>query len=79
MKVITSSGFWLINILLWKSDTQSRKEMKMIKTQILLLKKNTQKSVCKHNVAFLIFNLHDWPVMWYSPAPNLSEKEKYNW
>ena len=69
---ITYSGFWLVNILLRKFDTSSKKEMKMIKTHTFLLKTNKtkttktkkcQESACKYNVAFFTVNSSHWPVM----------------
>ena len=69
---ITYSGFWLVNILLRKFDTSSKKEMKMIKTHTFLLKTNKtkttktkkcQESTCKYNVAFFTVNSSHWPVM----------------
>ena len=46
----TNSRFWLVNMLLRKFDTLSKKEMKMIKTQILWRKaaKKCLKSIWKH-------------------------------
>ena len=69
---ITYSGFWLVNILLRKFDTSSKKEMKMIKTHTFLLKTNKtkttktkkcQESTCQYNVAFFTVNSSHWPVM----------------
>ena len=52
-------GFRLVNILLRKFDTSSKKEMKMIKTQFFYGKqqKKCHKSICKHNAAFFTLNL----------------------
>ena len=46
----TNSRFWLVNILLRKFETLSKKEIKIIKTQNLWWKttKKYQKSICKH-------------------------------
>ena len=46
----TNSRFWLVNMLLRKFHTLSKKETKMIKTQILWWKtaKNCLKSIRKH-------------------------------
>ena len=43
--LITNSRFWFVSILLRKFDASSRKEMKIIKTQILTWKttKNAKK------------------------------------
>ena len=63
--LITNSGFWLINILLRKFNTSSKKEMKMIKAQLFWWKrmKRCQKSLCKHRVTFFTLNspplIHD--------------------
>ena len=38
--VITSSGFRLVNNLLWKFDISSEKEIKMIKIQLFFMKNN---------------------------------------
>ena len=63
--LITYSGFWLINILLGKFDTSSKKEMKMIKSQFFKWKLTIkcQESVCKYEVTFLTVNSPHWPVM----------------
>ena len=39
----TNSGVWLVNILLWKFDTSSKKKMEMTKTQ--LFDENQEKNV----------------------------------
>ena len=61
--LITYSGFWLVNILLQKFDTSSKKETKMIKTQPFCGKIKCQKSTCKQKVVFFTVNSLDWPVM----------------
>ena len=60
----TNSYFWLVNILLRKFETLSKKEIKMIKTQISWWKtsKKYQISICKHIVAFFILNSPHWPI-----------------
>ena len=47
--LISYPGFWLINIPLWKLDTNSKKDAKIIKT-IFLMKiiKTLLKSICLH-------------------------------
>ena len=63
--LITYFGFWLVNILLRKFDTSSKKETKMIKTQPFCgkTKKKRQKSTCKQKVALFTVNSLDWPMM----------------
>ena len=50
--LIMFSGFWLVNNLLCKFDTSSKKNM--AKTQLVWWKTTTkfQKSICKHSAAF---------------------------
>ena len=63
-RLITNFGFWLVNILLHNFDTSSKKETKMIKTQIFDEKqKKCQESICKHKNAFFTLNSLQWPVM----------------
>ena len=45
--LITYSGFWLVNILLRKFDALSKKEMKMIKTQVFDGKQQQQQQKCQ--------------------------------
>ena len=69
-RVITNFGFWLVNILLYNFDASSKKEMKMIKTQIFDEKqKKCQESICKHKNAFFTLNSLQWPV-------NIRDREK---
>ena len=63
--IITIFGFWLVNILLLKFDTSSKKEMKMIKTHIFWWKttRKCQKSVCKQKAAFFTLKSPHWSVI----------------
>ena len=72
----TYSGFWLVNILLGKFNTSSKKEMKMIKIQIFRWKmtKKCQESVWKCEVAFFTLNLPQWPVMQFAQNVRYTEK-----
>ena len=56
---ITYCGFWLVNILLRKFDTSSKKEMKMIKTQIFFMENNKkcQERVCCCSIDCLSFQV----------------------
>ena len=44
---VTYSGFWLVNILLRKFDTLSKKESKMIKTQVFDEPQQQQQQKCQ--------------------------------
>ena len=46
---VTNSGFWLVNIPLWKFGTSSKQKMKMIKTQIFD-EKQANKKIPEKNI-----------------------------
>ena len=70
---ITYSGFWLVNILLRKFDTSSKKRNENDKSTHFFIEnkqnknnkkeKKCQESTCKYNVAFFTVNSSHWPVM----------------
>ena len=73
----TNSRFWLVNTLLRKFETLSKKEIKMIKTQILWWKttKKYQKSIYKHIVAFFTQTRPTEP--WCNMLRTLERQRKY--
>lgn len=56
--LITNAGFWLVNILLWKFRTSSKKKMKMIKTWIVWWK--ATKNICKHEKTIWTLPTDPW-------------------
>ena len=72
----TNSRFWLVNILLLKFDTLSKKEMKMIKTQILWWWKTTRKkNFIKALSNIFLWTPHTDP--WCNMLQTLERRRKY--
>ena len=77
----TNSFFWLVNIHLRKFNTLSKKEMKMIKTQLLWWKTNKKKRFRKADantkVTFLfVTDPTDW---WCYILETLEERRNVKW
>ena len=81
-----NSCFWFANLLFWKFDTSPKKEIKMIKTQILWWKitkqtnkqknkQKRQKSIWKHWVTFLLWTRSTDP--WCNMLWILEKRKKY--
>ena len=75
-----NSRFWLVNILLRKFDTSSKKEMKMIKTQILWCKTKKKKMPQKYINALSNIVLWTHPIdPWCNMLQTLEKTEKIYW
>ena len=74
----TNSCFWLVNTLLRKFDTSSKKDMKMIKTNFMMKNnKKCQKSRWKHKVVFLFWTRPTVP--WYNLPQTLERWRNKKW